>query len=1090
MSSDFEARELTRFLACFAKDVAAGNERTLEEYVAQFPNCADAVRREHAALQGEGPETPALAGLERFRLLRVLGRGGQATVHLAEDLQLGRQVALKLLHGGWLPRRKLERLRREAKAASRTDHPGICTVYDTGAVGDTTWISMRYVSGETLASRIASGHRFLPDALLLFFEAAALALHAAHLAGVVHRDIKPANLMVTPELQPVVLDFGLASLAGSDEATLTLSGELMGTPSYMSPETIHGGKQPGPTADIYALGITMYEALTMQRPFDRATRDSTFAAIRDEPLPDPRRFDPRIPRDVRTVLETATEKEPARRYQSAADLAEDLRRVRERIPVRARPAGSLRRAVQWVRRHPVASMLSVVIGTSLAISSTAAWHAMQANVLAEQRRITAEREAYVAKIAGVALAVENGNPILGRSLLASAPSALWNWEARYLAARLDTTTTRIQSSRPWITAGFAASGSLVATVDQDGLAQTWSVPDGLLATTRSLAERLAGPAVFADDGRLLVGTGGTPGALRLLWFDADTGSLLRELEGSGKRASSLAVSPDGQTIAYSGDGTWVASAAGASAPTKVGRSNYAPLAFSHDGRRIALGLNGNSRTIGSGLVATWEVEPGRLVPQMHKLNPLRVDALALSEDGRLVLSGSPDKRVALHELATGNGVTEFRGHAGEVTAVAFAPGERRIASAATDLTVRVWEAQSGLCTAMLFGAGSRVDGLAFHGQDLLLARCGDAALVWDLHRTSDPTVLAGHGSFVYGVAYVAGGRRLVTGSWDGTLRAWDAQSGDDLGILQTGAQTILALAADDGAAWIASAHEMDIRIWDRDSGALLRTLAFEPAERVNALAVGDRGRLLAARSNGQVALWRMPAGELLVAWRSASSLEFMFNSVAFSPDARWLATDGPGNAITLWDLAKGRAPTRLQGIKHEVTRIVFDEAGRLLAAGTQGGEIRIWEVGTWVERAVIQAHPNAVWALTFTPDGTRLASGAHDATIRLWDLVACQQTILLSGHADYVFALQFSPDGAQLASASGDGTARIWDTTPRHIRVRAQVASNRQHADARTLLARLREEQTDPAAIAARLRSDASLGPELREAALRELLPR
>ncbi len=307
-----------------------------------------------------------------YRLVRELGRGGQAIVWLAEDSRIGRQVALKMLpHLGPGGDEALRRFRREAEVAARLEHPGICSVFEAEIDHGTPYIAMRYVSGETLARRIATArdaHDAPPDRdalrdLALLFEKAARALHAAHEAGIVHRDVKPANLMITPEGEPVVLDFGLAREDDAAAQAVTLTGETSGTPAYMSPEQMTGRSRPDRRTDVWSLGIALYESTTLAHPFASATRESLFQAILSDDPADPRRLNTAIDRDFATILETATAKERDRRYQTALDLAEDLRRWRANEPIRARPVSRLERVGRWMQRKPAlaASLAAAVV---------------------------------------------------------------------------------------------------------------------------------------------------------------------------------------------------------------------------------------------------------------------------------------------------------------------------------------------------------------------------------------------------------------------------------------------------------------------------------------------------------------------------------------------------------------------------------------------------------------------------------------------------------------------------------------------------------------------------------------------------------
>jgi formylglycine-generating enzyme required for sulfatase activity/predicted Ser/Thr protein kinase len=316
------------------------------------------------------PRTPGLERLGPYRVERELGRGGQGVVYLARDVRLGRTVALKVLPaGGSSTQLARRRFWREVRAVSRLDHPSLCAVYDAGTEGDLLWIAMRHVEGRTLAARLrdpAAAREPLATSLELI-ERAARALHVAHEAGVVHRDVKPGNLMVTAAGEPVLLDFGLAR---DDEsfALLTRTGDWLGTPAYMSPEQVSGARVDR-RSDVWSLGATLYECVALRPPFEGDAHETLFDAILRKPPREPRR---RLPADLKVVLGAALEKDPDRRYQTALDLAEDLRRLREHRPVRARPVGPLARLARWSRRNPVVAggLASIVLSltTALAIS--------------------------------------------------------------------------------------------------------------------------------------------------------------------------------------------------------------------------------------------------------------------------------------------------------------------------------------------------------------------------------------------------------------------------------------------------------------------------------------------------------------------------------------------------------------------------------------------------------------------------------------------------------------------------------------------------------------------------------------------------
>ena len=373
------------FLERFLRDREAGEAVDLETYKEIFAGHEALIEREYAALTDPGPEetadedrSPAVA---HYRLLEEIGRGGQGSVHRARDTRLKRVVAIKVLdHLGQRSEAILQRFRREAEVASRLDHPGICTILDSGTARGVTYIAMRFVPGRSLAQELseARAEGSAPTTreevlrIVRLFEKAALATHAAHEAGIVHRDIKPGNVMVTPEDDPVLLDFGLARDESGDRATLTRTGDVFGTPAYMSPEQLRGeGARLDRRTDVYSLGASLFERLTLRAPFESPTREGLYRAILEQDAPSPQSLNRALPQDLAVVVLTALEKDRGRRYQTARDLAEDLGRVRRLEPIRARPVTAWMRAGRWIQRNRtvagLAALLIVVLSTSLGV---------------------------------------------------------------------------------------------------------------------------------------------------------------------------------------------------------------------------------------------------------------------------------------------------------------------------------------------------------------------------------------------------------------------------------------------------------------------------------------------------------------------------------------------------------------------------------------------------------------------------------------------------------------------------------------------------------------------------------------------------
>ena len=316
-------------------------------------------------LPSVSPEVTAVPGYE---VLGELGRGGMGVVYKARQRKLNRVVALKMiLAGGHASEADLGRFLGEAEAVARLRHPNIVGLYESAQHNGLPYFTLEYVPGGNLSQRL-NGVPLPPGDAARITEQLARGVHHAHANGIIHRDLKPANVLLAEDGTPKVTDFGLARRIEVGSG-LTATGAVMGTPSYMAPEQAQGkGKEAGPAADVWALGAILYECLTGRPPFQGPTPvDTLMQVMADEPVP-PSRLQPKVPRDLETVCLKCLQKEPHRRYATAEAMAEDLRHFQAGEPIMARPAGSLERAVKWVRRRPAAALaLAGVIAGSAAL---------------------------------------------------------------------------------------------------------------------------------------------------------------------------------------------------------------------------------------------------------------------------------------------------------------------------------------------------------------------------------------------------------------------------------------------------------------------------------------------------------------------------------------------------------------------------------------------------------------------------------------------------------------------------------------------------------------------------------------------------
>jgi len=339
-----------------------------------------------------------------YQILAELGSGGAAIVYLARQLGLNRPVALKVLLAGSLATGdERMRLRREAEAVAMLRHPNVIQIHEIGEYEGSVYLSLEYSPGGSLDRRIE--RLPLPPAeAAALVEQVAAGVQAAHDAGIIHRDLKPGNVLLGEDGTPKVTDFGLARQQ-AHSMRLTRSGTVAGTPSYMAPEQVLlEPERIGPATDVYGLGGILYECLTGRPPFAAPTILETMRQVADDDVVSVCRLQAGVPRDLETICLKCLEKDPAKRYATARDLAADLARFRVGEPIRARSTGTTGRAWRWARRHPVVPLLALTLGMmTLSVAGLMAWSTYHAYQVAGHLR---ERELHLHGLRGMLLRVD------------------------------------------------------------------------------------------------------------------------------------------------------------------------------------------------------------------------------------------------------------------------------------------------------------------------------------------------------------------------------------------------------------------------------------------------------------------------------------------------------------------------------------------------------------------------------------------------------------------------------------------------------------------------------------------------------------
>ena len=725
-----------------------------------------------------------------YELLDELGRGGMGVVYKARQSKLNRLVALKMiLAGEYAGEREVARFRTEAEAVARLQHPNIVQIFEVGEHDGHPYFSLEFVDGGSLAQKL-DGTPLPPQQAARLVETLARAMHAAHQAGVVHRDLKPANVLLTADGTPKITDFGLAKKL-EDAAGPTGSNAIMGTPSYMAPEQAGGdSNKVGPPADVYALGAILYELLTGRPPFKAATPlDTVLQVVNDEPVP-PRKLQSKTPRDLDTICLKCLQKAPGKRYATAADLAEDLRRFQAQEPIQARPVGRLERGVKWAKRRPaVAALLAALVLAALGLVGGGAWFtislqnalgaerdalgsakasaeaergakekAQNEKVQADAARTKAEWLAYAGQITLAQREWQDGDVGHARDLLGACQGNLRGWEYDYLDTLFNKNQRTLRGHTGRVTSvAFSPDGKRLVSGSQDNTVKVWDAQTGQETLTLKGHTGAVRSVAFSPDGKRLV-SGSQDGTVKV--WDAQTGQETLTLKGHTLWVTSVAFSPDGKRlVSGSQDCTvkvWDAQTGHESLTLKGHTGGITSVAFSPDGKRLVSGSQ-------DGTVKVWDAQTGQETLTL-KGHTGRFTSVVFSWDAQ-----------------TGQETRTLKGHTGKVYSVAFSPDGKRLASGGYDNTVKVWDAQTGQETLTLKGHFGPVRSAAFSpdGKRLVSGSYDSTLKVWDAQTGQETLTLKGHAGWVNSVAFSPDGKHLVSGSADGTIKVWDADRGQE-----------------------------------------------------------------------------------------------------------------------------------------------------------------------------------------------------------------------------------------------------------------------------------------------------------------------
>jgi WD40 repeat protein/serine/threonine protein kinase len=1159
-----EADPLGQIADEFVEAFRQGKRPSVEEFARRYPEHADDIRDMLPALvlmekaksaddtSGQRRQARAAAAavplqqLGDYRILREVGRGGMGVVYEAQQLSLGRHVAIKVLRShALLDPRLLGRFQREARSAARLHHTNIVPVFGVGEQDGLHYYVMQFIQGlgldvvldelrhlrqprgkhaltqadapggpadgtrdvsavavarallsgdfttsggcqlpegaetqgtdaprpqdpsatihlpgQTDGSTLSeSGSQYWQSVARVGVQVADALAHAAG-QGVLHRDIKPSNLLLDDTGNVWVTDFGLAK-AASDSDDLTLTGDVVGTLRYMAPERFSGLGDL--RSDVYSLGLTLYELLALRPAFDEADRNKLVKQVlHDEPVR-PRKLNPAVPRDLETVVLKAIARDPAHRYQTPAEMAEDLKRFVEDRPVRARRISGAERLWRWCRRNPVVTGMAAAVVLALAAGTAVSYlkylDAEQQKRIAQQQQARAEAGEKEAKEqqgiakrqqaraeAGEKEAKEQRNRAdkeaeaarqnLYYAQMHLAPQAwrehrglahlhdlLANWLPEGEAPDRRAWEWFYLNSLPYQNLRILESGS-----------STWS-------RTGATAVRPCTVAWHVASKRLAEGT--TDGVIRIWDVDREQTSLI--LRGPAPQVPFWGVrwlgwSPDGGKLAAGGnDGTVHVWETASGRELHVLRGHKSPVwavAFSSDGTRVAAWGP-------DGAIKLWDANTGRLTAEVT--HPGGVFAGAWSPDDTRLASGHDDGTVTISGTHAGDEIVTLRGHAGSISNLAWSPdGARLAATSRNDFSVRVWEVATGKVVLGPLRHSHEITSFAWEpdGQRLATGGADETVKIWNATTGREALTLRGHRERITSLAWGPDGR-LASGCGDGSVKVWNSVGDQESSVLPGHVVRATSVSwSPDGKRLASGGDDGKVRIWDpatreevltlkgHDEGrvsqqfGLIRSLAWSP----------DGTRLASAGLDGRALVWDVVGGREVFALPADGGFVW---SVAWSPDGARLAAGSQDGTIRVVE-GLGHTPKVHAFKAHEprnlgtageqgVRTLAWSPRGDRLASGGPDGFVKLWDPVRGVEVARMQGQQYWVMGVAWSRDGKRLASAHANRLVIAWDAETGRKLWTMRGHNDFVDAVGWSPDGTRLASAGLDNSVRVWD---------------------------------------------------------------